>query len=808
MEPNVEPWTLNVEPWTLNVEPWTLNVEPWTLNVGTSLEGGLRVLFLAFAIGAGGSASTEIAIPHFEFDATIDGVLDEPVWANAALLNRFSQYLPVDGRPAEDSTIVRVWYSPTAIHFGITAFEIHGSVQSTLADRDKIQSDDHIHILLDTFNDQRQAFLFSVNPLGVQADGILRDAARSASSFGGGNGRTYAIDLSQDYVYESAGRLTSHGYVVEIRIPFKSLRYQSAATQNWGINIIRRVQHSGYENTWSPVFQADPSFLAKSGQLAGLTNLQRGLVLDLNPELTSSVLGSPATPAWNYDTQRPELGGNVRWGITNNLFLNGTVNPDFSQVEADVAQVQFDPRRSLFFPEKRPFFLDGLEQFSTPNRLIYTRRLANPVGAVKLSGKISNTNIAVLSGFDDRAISVDESRPIFNWVRMQRDVLGQSTLGFAYTDKVDGNDYNRVAAADARLVLGPYTMQFQGGGSSTRTSDQSGSAPIWMATVSRAGRRFGFTSSVTGIHPDFEAGSGFISRGGIVHANIQPRITFFGAPGASLESWTGSVTLDGTWDYHRFFAARTPNDSKLHVNGMFTFRGGWSIATSLLIESFKYPEALYADYFIEMQTPTGLDTIPYTGTNRLNNLDLVLNISTPQFPTFSANAFLVYGRDENFFEWAGADIVIGTLTANWIPTEQLRVNLRYNHTQFIRPGERTNVGLRRIPRLKIEYQLSRAIFFRVVGQYDANFVDALKDASRTENPILIHSPGTDSFSRAVATTTNDFRVDWLFSFRPNPGTVVFLGYGASLYEPESFRFRSLERANDAFFAKLSYLWRM
>ncbi len=175
---------------------------------------------------------------------------------------------------------------------------------------------------------------------------------------------SYAYGM--DYVFESAGRLTPSGYEVEIRIPFRSLRYQSAATQDWGINIIRRVQHSGYENTWSPVLQADPSFLAKSGQLAGLTNLQRGLVLDLNPELTSSVLGAPQTPRWNYDTQQPQLGGNVRWGITNNLFLNGTANPDFSQVEADVAQAQVDPRRSLFFPEKRPFFFDNSQ---TPTSL-------------------------------------------------------------------------------------------------------------------------------------------------------------------------------------------------------------------------------------------------------------------------------------------------------------------------------------------------------------------------------------------------------------------------------------------------------
>jgi hypothetical protein len=202
-----------------------------------------------------------------------------------------------------------------------------------------------------------------------------------------------------------------------------------------------------------------------------------------------------------------------------------------------------------------------------------------------------------------------------------------------------------------------------------------------------------------------------------------------------------------------------------------------------------------------------VDTVPYTGTDRLANLDVVLNLATPRFKTFSGSLFFVAGRDENFFEWAGADIYIGTLDLEWRPTEQLRANLLYNHTQYVRATDHSTVNRRRIPRLKVEYQLSRAIFVRVVGQYDAEQTDALRDASRTEDPILIRGPD-GAFSRAVARTRNDFRVDWLFSFRPNPGTVLFAGYGASLSEPESFRFGGLRRESDGFFVKVSYLWRI
>jgi hypothetical protein len=769
----------------------------------------IPTLILALLGAVPGDPPPAVPVPRMDSVIAVDGVLDEAVWTSAAVLRGFSQYLPVDGRPADDSTVVLVWYSSRAIHFGIRAFERHGAVEAALSDRDKIGSDDHVLLLLDTFDDRRQAFLFGVNPLGVQSDGVLSDAARSASSFASQTASgAYAVDLSPDYVFQSAGRVTADGYEVEVRIPFKSLRYQSADRQQWGINVVRRVRHSGYEDTWSPVRHSDASFLGQNGRLTGLERLSRGLVLDLNPEVTGMVTGAPGATDWDYDARHPQVGGNVRWGITNNLFLNGTVNPDFSQVEADVAQIQFDPRQSLFFPEKRPFFLDGLEQFSTPNTLIYTRRLADPIGAAKITGKVGNTNVAFLSGVDDDAVSANGSHPVSNWLRVRRDVLGQSSVGLTYTDRVERDDYNRVAAVDGRFVLGAYTLQFQGGGSATRLDDATAWAPLWLATVNRSGRRFSLTSSLRGWHPDFRAGSGFVQRVGIVHANVTPRYTLYGKDGAAVESWTGSVTLDGTWDYDRFFDVDTPNDSKLHFTGQFSFRGGWRLATAVLIESFKYPPELYADYFIE-RTPAGgvVDTVPYVGTDRLANLDFVLNLATPRFKTFSGSLFFVAGRDENFFEWAGADIYIGTLDLEWRPTEQLRANLLYNHTQYVRATDKSTVNRRHIPRLKVEYQLSRAIFFRVVGQYDAEQTDSLRDASRTEAPILIRQPD-GTFVRATARSRNDFRVDWLFSFRPNPGTVLFAGYGASLREPEAFRFGDLRRTSDGFFVKLSYLWRV
>src|SRR3954451_2570194 len=287
----------------------------------------------------GRDGQLDIRIPQLEGDVTIDGKLTEPVWLEAAELTGFSQFSPTDGVPAADTTEILVWYSPTAIHFGIRAFEAHGAVHATLADRDRIDSDDHIQILLSTFNDGRQAMVFAVNPFGVQSDGALVETGSTS-----GNGFNNAVvkreeaDLSPDFVYESNGRLTPYGYEVEVRIPFKSLRFQPRKEQSWGINIVRLVQHSGREDSWTPARRARASFLAQSGKLVGLTDLRRGVALDFTPSLTSKTTGTSGTGGCEYAGGTPELGGTLRWGVTNNVTLNGTANPDFSQVESDAQQ--------------------------------------------------------------------------------------------------------------------------------------------------------------------------------------------------------------------------------------------------------------------------------------------------------------------------------------------------------------------------------------------------------------------------------------------------------------------------------------
>ena len=779
----------------------------------TSIAGFCLFLTSISLIHATGSDKTpppEAPLPRIEGEIiTVDGILDEEVWQQAATFGEFYQYLPVDGRLAEDSTQIKVWYSPTHIHFGIRAFEVHEEVRATLADRDKIDEDDYIYLVLDTYNDKRQAMLIGANPLGQQSDGIISDAegGRRFSSQGGAG---FDIDLSPDFLYESKGQITEFGYEIELKIPFKSLRYQSSYVQDWGFNVIRKTQHSGYVSTWTQVLQGNASFMAQNGSLYELTDLRRGLVLDISPELTGTTNRVSEDADWDFNARDP-LGVNVRWGISNNFTLNGTVNPDFSQVEADVAQIQFDPRSAVFVPEKRPFFLDGIELFQSPTQLIYTRRIANPLSAAKITGKAGNTNVALLSAVDNNELYLsDLDARYFNALRLRRDLRGQNTVGLTYTDKVDGNHWNRVAALDGRFVFSKiYSVTYQSGFSFTGDPGETVSAPMWRLVASASGRKYGGSFLSRGLHGNFNAESGFITRVGIVHKVLDGHVSWFGDEGDFVEKFRTGISLDGTWDYDRFTAGTGPNDRKLHGNTSYSFKGGWSGGTSIFYESFKYPKELYTDYFIERQDMgVPVDTVAYSGTDRLLNLGGWTFLNTPQLNTFSGSLFLVAGRDDNFFEWARADIYFVTLSLNWNPTDKLRFNLLYNHQQYVRYNDKSTVGLRRVPRLKVEYQMTPTLFLRLVGQYDSNFVDELRDNSRTEDPILILDRESGEYSRTSERRSNNFRVDWLFSYRPNPGTVLFLGYGSSLREPNTYRFRNLERVSDGFFLKLSYLFRV
>jgi hypothetical protein len=189
----------------------------------------------------------------------------------------------------------------------------------------------------------------------------------------------------------------------------------------------------------------------------------------------------------------------------------------------------------------------------------------------------------------------------------------------------------------------------------------------------------------------------------------------------------------------------------------------------------------------------------------------VLQLETPEFAQFSGNLFVLWGHDENFLEWASGDLTLLNAGLDWRPSDKLRLNGSYQLQRVGRRSDGSTVNIQHIPRLKVEYQVSRPIFLRLVGEYASERQDDLRDHTRTEAPLLVFDPGVGDFVRATAFDRRTFRGDLLFSYQPNPGTVLFAGYGSTLrdpVDPEDPLRAGLRRSDDGFFLKMSYLFRM
>ena len=700
-----------------------------------------------------GAGSPTFSIPRVEETVVIDGRLDEPAWSKAARLTGFSEYRPVDSQRASERTEVLVWYSPEALHFGIIAHDSDpSSVRATQADRDNLDREDSVRIYLDTFNDRRRAFVFGVNPLGAQEDGVQTEGAFSAGrTFGG------VVDLSPDYQFDSRGQLTPEGYVVEVRIPFKSLRYPSADQVKWGINVLRKTQRTGREDTWTDAKRV-ASFLGQTGTMTGLYEMKRGVVTEVQPFVTGATNGTrQADGRFSRSGVDIEPGVNVRLGFTN-LSLDATVNPDFSQVESDAAQVTVNERFALFFAEKRPFFLEGIELFATPGQLVYTRRIADPIAGAKFTGKVGRTGLAFLS-------AMDEAGPDWTWVnlaRIRRDVGRDSLAGVTYTDRTADGGSNRVLAADARIVFKRlYYVLGQVGGSWTDNGGGAVSAPMWNIEADRTARTWGFHYKLGGIGEGFEAASGFVPRNNIVEFQAFNRLSYYGKRGSLVEGITTFAGPTRIWRYADFGKEHAiEGGESLSVTA--TMRGGWSLS------------ARPARDFVHFD-PSGQG-------EAVTNFSGTFSVTTPVFEKFNAKVEVRTGGTAIFAESADGRETRVTTSLGLRPTQSARIEASFVTSRIHRALDDTEFARSTIPRLKAEYQPRRSLFFRVIAEY------------RSEVRAGEQFKG--------------LRTDWLLSFEPTPGTVVFLGYGASQErDPNRFGTEALRRTSDGFFVKLAYQFR-
>jgi hypothetical protein len=332
----------------------------------------------------------------------------------------------------------------------------------------------------------------------------------------------------------------------------------------------------------------------------------------------------------------------------------------------------------------------------------------------------------------------------------------------------------------------------------TRVNGVSESGPLWEAVVDATGRSWGFHYNILGIAPEFQSDNGFIPRVGYVSPSAANRLTMYGKPGGLFEQLNVYFQAAGLWKYDDFFDAKSLLEDRFGATGSVRLRGGWSLNFSPKIASYAFDPASYAGVYLR-------PSIAFQPSDRIETLLNGFSVSTPQYRRWAASAGTTFGNDVDFLETSRVQRRDFNASLDLRPSERLRGSLTYVSSAFNRRSNGERTAFTRIPRVKIEYQLARPIFVRVVSQYTATLRAPLRDP-RTGEPLFVTSNGT--FVPSAASASNSLRTDWLFSYRPNPGTVFFLGYGGSMSETDPLAFQNLRRTGDSFFVKASYVFRM
>lgn len=385
----------------------------------------------------------------------VDGVLDEAEWSAATVVDLPYEWFPGENTAPPVKTEALVTFDKDNLYVAFRAEDPEpAAIRGNLMDRDLVGQfvqDDHVGFTIDTFNDERQGFQFRVNPRGVQVDGVFSEI----------NG---AEDFSWDAIWASAARVTDTGYVVEIAVPFRAIRFpRSTGPQTWGAEFFRSYPRNVRHRISSKyTYRAKDCTLCQENKLTGFQGIAPGRNLELTPTLTAT--RSDAIDSFpNGDLQKGdeefEPGVTAKWGITPNATLNATINPDFSQVEADALQLDVNTRFALAYPEKRPFFLEGADLYLTPLEAVFTRTVAEPDWGVKFNVKEGRNGLGLFITRDDINNLIIPSNQLSRRVfldqkvetgvaRYRRDIGERSVLGVLYTGREGDEYHNRVGGLD------------------------------------------------------------------------------------------------------------------------------------------------------------------------------------------------------------------------------------------------------------------------------------------------------------------------------------------------------------------------
>lgn len=752
---------------------------------------------------SGRQGQLDVEPPRIESPAiSIDARLDEPEWATAAVLTDFTQYTPVEGDVASQDTEVLVFYSPDAIYFGFRVYDTEpDEIMAHLLERDRSQSDDWVRIMLDTFDDQRQAYTFFVSPLGLQSDGMWLE---SIEPRGGPTGPK--VDFNVDFLYDSEGRLVDGGWVAEVRIPYVSLRFPETPVQDWGLQIARGVMRNGYKSSWAPLTVEESSTLAQSGRLRSLQGLEPRRLVEINPVATGKVEGFRDDDGFERGSFEPEFGIDGTIGLTQNLVLDATINPDFSQVEADADQVQVNERFALFFPERRAFFLEGTEVFRTNQNLLHTRRIIDPISGAKLTGKVGPFQVGYLGALDESPSSVfgGEGDALFNVVRARADIGAGSTLGVMYTDRLltEGGGYNRVASTDARVLFGGrYLIEGQLTGSWTSDGSPGSSAqlePAMTFNFVRSGREFSYRARMIDLSTDFNTGTGFMPRVGDTDWGAAIGFDRFGSAGALLETWGLELQSNNFSTHEDFWAGGAPYEYEVELHPNIAFRGNRRANGILKWGGFRFRPEDFQGY--EVLDENG-DAQPWVLPPELKNILGVMVAPNIRFnDVFTLSGVLLFRQIPLFAEGSRGWENRLSPSLRMQPSDQLRIEANYTFVDLSRSDDGSHFSTAHVPRLRVQYQFSKALLARVIGQYDLERREALRHPVTGEE-VLRFGVLQEARERG------NFTGQALISFEPSPGTIVFAGYSRVMTGPYGVQLNEKELRQDGFFMKVSYLFR-
>ncbi len=706
-------------------------------------------------------------IPRFDGKITIDGRLDEAAWQQALVLDLPYETDPGENIPALVKTTVRVFYDKGSIYFGLECFDPDPSqIRARYAERDQFDADDLININLDTFNDERRNYFLGCNALGVQRDGL----------------ETVGGDPSWDAIWDSAGRIHSRGYTIELAIPFSSLQFQrTGGPQVWGLDISRWYPRSQRHRLGLvKMDRNNNSYQSQFMKIKGFAGISPGKNIEIVPTLTGLKTDAREDlPGGDFEnvSKKADAGVTVKWGATPNLTFNGTVNPDFSQVEADSRQLDINQPFALFYQEKRPFFTEGSDFFSSPFDVIYTRTLRDPLWGLKLSGKEGANTIGTYYVRDDltnlifpgsqesESTSLDQISSALV-LRYKRDFGNKYTLGALFTGRSGDDYFNRVYGFDGEARFSNRDkITFQVLGSSTRypaaivrdfsqALDTLNDRAFGMQYEHQT-RNFYFYAEYNDVGSQFRADLGFMPK--VDYRELEGGLSY---KWIRNQGWWSQIQVGSSFEY----SEDQESGFLYRMNSLnFYFRG--AMQTYFMFYAYRIRES-------------------YQGRN---------------FPQWSAEAYLQMQLAANLQFFLTANFGDRIDYANVRPGERLQVNpvLTLNvgkrlAFQIDHNYERMSVNDRELYTANISqgsviYHLNARMFFRVIAQY----VDYDYNAG---NYIFTVDPEYKHFFSQL-----------LLSYKLNPRTVLFLGYTDNARGNQVY---ALARSDRTVFMKVSYSWQL